>query len=103
MTAYHRAVDAATHRQLEHSANAVRTSSGASFFEFVIPGGSRLVGKSIREVAWPEGCLVVALQRGREVVIAKGDTTLHAGDHLTCFGTPGTRQRLVERFGSGGA
>lgn len=98
--AYHLAVDAATHRQLSHARTGVRTTSEAAFFEYVIPEGSRGRGKRIREIQWPEGCLVVALQRGRMVLIASGDTPLSEGDRLTCFGTPGSRTRLEGRLGT---
>jgi CIC family chloride channel protein len=99
--AYHKAVDTASHRQLVHSRHGVRTTSEAAFFEVVVPDGSPITGGSIKETPWPEGCLIVALQRGRRVLVASGDAVIEAGDTLTCFGTPGARARLADRLSAG--
>lgn len=100
VSAYHKAVNAATHRQLSHSRQGVRTSTETSFFEFEVPDESWVSGRAVKEIPWPEGCLLVALQRGREVLVASGNTVVRSGDTLTCFGTQGARGRLTKRIGS---
>ncbi len=47
---------------------------------FVIKHGSRPDGRFVREVEWPDNCLLVAIQRGSDELIPRGKTKLHAGD-----------------------
>lgn len=96
--AYHRAVDAATHRQLTHDSLSVPTSPNAAFFDYEIPPNSRAIGRRISEITWPDGCLVVALQRGLAVMVASGMTELLAGDRLTCFGSEDAPARIAQRL-----
>lgn len=44
--------------------------------------GSELEGKLIKEIQWPEKCLLVAIKRGEKEIIPKGDTKIYAGDYL---------------------
>jgi Trk K+ transport system NAD-binding subunit len=97
---------AAYHRALGTSARAtglpdrlrVRTRPGASFFEFEIPPGSPAHGRKISEVPWPEGCVVVSVQRGTDLLVPSGRTELRSGDALTAFGGEEAHRRLVERL-----
>lgn len=43
---------------------------------------SSLAGKQVREVNWPQGALLVELQRGEKVLIPHGDTIIRVGDIL---------------------
>ncbi len=47
---------------------------------YVVCQGSGLEDKMIGEIAWPNHCLLVAIQRGAEELIPKGKTMLHVGD-----------------------
>ena len=40
-------------------------------------------GSLVREVTWPESSLLVAVRRGAEIVVPRGDTRLQPGDRLT--------------------
>ena len=53
-----------------------------SILEFVICMGSTLDGKTIKDINWPSHCLLVAVRRGEQEIIPKGDTVLNAGDYL---------------------
>ena len=44
--------------------------------------GSVLDGKQIKEVKWPSHCLLVAVKRGENEIIPKGDTVIFPGDYL---------------------
>ena len=44
--------------------------------------GSDLDGKQIKEVKWPSRCLLVAVKRGEDEIIPKGDTVIFPGDYL---------------------
>ena len=60
--------------------------------------GSYLIGKAVRDIGLPPGCLVAVIHRGEETIIPRGDTILANGDLLTIIGEPdgiiGTREHL---------
>lgn len=47
---------------------------------FVIKKGSDLDGALIRDISWPERCLLVSIQRGAQEIIPRGSTQLMSGD-----------------------
>ncbi len=96
--AYHQALSASARRRHPRYRARVPTGSDAEFFEFEIPNGSPAAGRKIREFAWPEGCLLVSVNRGDRVMIAGGDLRLQVGDAVTAFGGPGARRRVLERI-----
>ena len=98
MTAYHQAVDSSTHDSLSHRRLDVARGPEADFYELEIPVGSRVADRTVREIPWPEGCLVVSLQRGADVRVARGDVVVVEGDIVTVFAGPLGRDRLVERL-----
>ncbi len=53
-----------------------------SILEFPVCIGSNLDSKQIKEVKWPSNCLLVAVKRGEDEIIPKGDTTIWPGDYL---------------------
>lgn len=50
--------------------------------EFAVCMGSELDGKQIKEVKWPPNCLLVAVKRGEEEILPKGNTIIFPGDYL---------------------
>ncbi|HZW82021.1 MAG TPA: H(+)/Cl(-) exchange transporter ClcA [Candidatus Deferrimicrobium sp.] len=44
--------------------------------------GSKLDGKRIKDVQWPEHCLLISIKRGATDIIPKGNTSLRSGDYL---------------------
>ena len=53
-----------------------------AILEFAVCMGSYLDGKQIKEVKWPSRCLLVAVKRGENEIIPKGDTIIFPGDYL---------------------
>ncbi len=98
--AYHIGLASSTGQNLDRQRFRQRTDPGASFFDFRIPPGSIADGETLREVHWPEGCTLVSVRRGRNVMVPTGDTALAAGDVITAFGTTGGRNRVIERLNS---
>jgi hypothetical protein len=41
------------------------------------------------------------VRRNRDVLVPAGDTALVAGDVVTAFGTPASRQRMIDRLNAG--
>jgi CIC family chloride channel protein len=99
--AYHRALGTSTSRELARERLKQRTTPGAAYFDFRVPPGSIADGRAVRDVPWPEGCTLVSVQRGTDVMIPAGDTGLVSGDIVTAFGTSGSRQRIIERLNAG--
>ncbi|HEU5112832.1 MAG TPA: CBS domain-containing protein, partial [Acidimicrobiia bacterium] len=99
--AYHEALTANTDVELQRARLAQRTDPGAGYYEFRIPPGSMADGRSIREVAWPEGSTLVSIRRDRDVQVPSGDTVLLRGDVVTAFGTITSKDRMIERLNAG--
>jgi len=53
-----------------------------SILEFAVCMGSKLDGKQIKEIQWPSHCLLVAVKRGEQEILPKGDTVIYPGDYL---------------------
>jgi Trk K+ transport system NAD-binding subunit len=63
-----------------------------------IPPGSVADGRPIKEVPVPGGCTIVSVRRGFDVIVPDGSTGLAAGDVVTVFARPASRQQFVERL-----
>lgn len=98
IAAYHLALGTAARVDQLPQRLATRTSESTRYFEFEIPPGSVAVGRRIREVSWPEGCIVVSVHRGNQLLVASGDVELRSGDALTVFCDDAARRRLIERL-----
>lgn len=43
---------------------------------------SSIEGQKIKDICWPQGCLLVGIKRGAEEIIPKGETIIYPGDYL---------------------
>jgi trk system potassium uptake protein TrkA len=59
----------------------------AEALEAIAHEDSPIVGKTIKELDFPRGCLVLCFQRGDEVVIPRGDTVIRPKDQLIIIST----------------
>jgi H+/Cl- antiporter ClcA len=50
--------------------------------ELPVDAGSKLDNQLIKDIAWPEDCLLVSIRRGSEEKIPRGNTRIHPGDFL---------------------
>ncbi len=50
--------------------------------EVAVCSGSKLDGKLIKNIDWPDHCLLISVKRGVSEIIPKGNTRLNAGDYL---------------------
>ncbi len=96
--AYHWALGAASRDQHAPARFRVRSEAYANFFEFEIPAGSIADGRTVSEVPWPEGCLVVSVYRGPTMVVPSGTTRLQSGDAIVGFAGADARAMLIERL-----
>ncbi len=96
--AYHHALADVTETELRQKRQRIWARPDTEFFEFHIPAGSMADGRPVKEVHWPAGCTLVAIRRGRAVLVPEGDTQLLADDIVTGFGAPGARSQVLERL-----
>lgn len=52
---------------------------------FVVGSTSLAAHRKIKDILWPEHCLIVMIQRDGEEIIARGNTVLHPGDLVTAL------------------
>ncbi|MDD2620099.1 MAG: TrkA C-terminal domain-containing protein, partial [Syntrophomonadaceae bacterium] len=57
-------------------------SNANTVLEAVVCLGSQLEGKMIKDVNWPQHCLLINIKRGEEQIIPRGDTKIITGDYL---------------------
>lgn len=53
-----------------------------SMIEIPVSSDSILSGRRIRDIKWPENCLLVGIRRGGAEIIPRGKTVIMAGDYL---------------------
>lgn len=53
--------------------------------ETTVPEHSQLVGRSIADISWPQGCAPVAVLRASKILAASTETRLRAADRLICL------------------
>jgi trk system potassium uptake protein TrkA len=74
----------------------------AEIFEVIVTEDAPIAEKTIIEADEEnligEDVLVVAIERGDEVITPKGNTVIHAGDLVTVFSREGVTQRVVNEF-----
>ncbi len=96
--AYHFALNEVTETELRRKRGRLWARPEAEFFEFHIPAGSVADGRPVKEVHWPAGITLVAIRRGRAVLVPEGNTVLAPADVVTGFGMPGARTQVMERL-----
>ena len=59
---------------------------------------SPLVGRSLREIDFPDGVIIGALVRGGEVIIPRGDTVVKPKDRVVLFATTAAVKKIERMF-----
>ena len=59
---------------------------------------SPLVGRSLREIDFPDGVIIGALMRGGEVIIPRGDTVVKPKDRVVLFATTASVKKIERMF-----
>lgn len=80
---YESLLDRILKSQGKHHITNVKGTGQKVLDTFVIMNGSVLEGRVIKDITWPDDCLIVALEKGGKEFIPRGKTTLMAGDILT--------------------
>jgi trk system potassium uptake protein TrkA len=69
-----------------------------SLVEVVIPPGAKAAGKPIKDIPFPEKCIVAAIFRKGETVVPRGVTVLEVGDEVLAVTDAAGQERLAELF-----
>ena len=64
--------------------------------EIAVSMDSVMVGKCIKDIKWPQNCLVVSILRGDNELIPNGDTEIICGDYLTIMTDEEIYQELLD-------
>ncbi len=64
---------------------------------------AQLVGKPLRSLSLPDGCLVAIVDRAGETIFPRGDTVLQGADRLTIVGLPESIAQLRAQYLAPGA
>jgi amino acid transporter/mannitol/fructose-specific phosphotransferase system IIA component (Ntr-type) len=57
-----------------------------------------LIGKALRELELPPGCLIALIRRYGETIVPRGRTVLREGDRLTIIGEPAGLRQLTLQY-----
>ena len=58
------------------------------------------IGKRLRDIEFPEECLVALIRRGPRTIVPLGNSKLLAGDQVTIIGSPEGIRELYDEFAS---
>ena len=59
-----------------------------------------MIGRPLRELDIPDGCLVAVIHRADETIVPRGETVVEEGDYLTVIGSVKGIEQVHERYGS---
>ncbi len=63
----------------------LETLTGTEFVQIDLHWGDASVGRRLKEVPLPSDCVIVAIERGGQVVVPPGNTQLLAGDRVVAL------------------
>ena len=82
-------------RSLEGSLRRLGSSfRGASLLEEEVAAGSEVEGRAVSDTAWPAGTVVLAIQRGEQLILPESETRLQAGDVVSILAPSGQIDQL---------
>jgi trk system potassium uptake protein TrkA len=91
-------VNASKHRSLLETMH-LFGKGGLRLVKVAIPEHSRVAGKTLREVVFPQNSVVVAIDRpNRDLEIPTGDTALQIGDSVVVIVKDGAAEHVREVF-----
>lgn len=69
-----------------------------TIIEVAVCLGSTLDNKKIKQISWPQDCLLVAIKRGHKEIIPKGNTIIYTGDYLIVLTNEEKASEISERL-----
>jgi len=74
----------------------VRRLGSGMVIETQIKKGAKVVGKSIQDIKWPLGCVLVGLIKGLQAIVPGPEDQLDAGDHIFAMVTDKSEKKLLK-------
>lgn len=74
-------------------------SGEVALVEARIASDSPIIGKEIREVEFPQDCIVVSIIRGEKIVFPKGQSIFAEGDEILVLTSVASEKKLSELLG----
>jgi trk system potassium uptake protein TrkA len=71
----------------------------ADVYEVRVSNGSDVVGKPLREIAFPESLIIAAIERGEKTFVPGAADAIQSGDRLVVAGPAGIEKTLKKVFG----
>ena len=91
-------------RSLEESLHRLGSSfRGATLLEEEVRAGAAAEGWLVSDGAWPRGTIVMAIQRGEQLIFPESDTRLRAGDVVSILAPAGKEFQLRSAMGGSGS
>jgi trk system potassium uptake protein TrkA len=69
-----------------------------SLVEEKIPEGAKVVGKALKDIPFPDQCVIAAIIRMGEIVLPRGVTSFEVGDEVLAVVGPDARDKLAALF-----
>ncbi len=66
----------------------VLTNTDSEVLEFIVVLGSKIIGKQLKDIDFPDEALIGGIVRDKEAFIAQGNTIIKAGDRVLVFSRP---------------
>jgi len=66
----------------------VLTNTDSEVLEFLVVLGSKIIGKQLKDIDFPDEALIGGIVRDKEAFIAQGNTIIKAGDRVLVFSRP---------------
>jgi CIC family chloride channel protein len=77
--------------------------TGTEYIEIAVEPGSPQVGKRVRDMQFPEDCLLTTARRGNKVILLHGETRIQAGDQIVALVGPDCAEEVRKMFRGVGA
>jgi len=71
---------------------------GKTLLEFSVHMSSALEGHRVKEIDWPEDCLLVSIKRMSKEIIPRGNTRILGGDMITVMVNQTESARMIDYF-----
>ncbi len=76
-------------------------SGKAEIVDIIIKDGTRAAGKAVKDIGLPSNVLVIAVERGDDVIIPDGNTVIMPGDSVFVFIRKNLADRVFNSFSVG--
>jgi len=71
-----------------------------SIVQVKVSNQSKAVNKEVKDLSIPEKAVLIAIYRGKDVIIPRGNTTILSGDDILAFTDADAQIKINELFGS---